>query len=97
MFFLFTAKTHNGYHNTYELFKNGRSMDGKIWHSINSFTYSEDGKRYAMLATDGQNWGGNRYISTNASMNLKETLVINGKKVNGNYGAPLWSPKKINF
>lgn len=75
----------------YTLYKNGKPISEKKWIGINEFKISNKGNRYALLSIVKDLRIGGAYTTQNKYLNLKRDLFIDGVKINGNYGSPIWN------
>ncbi|NHB67129.1 RICIN domain-containing protein [Perlabentimonas gracilis] len=78
------------------ILKNNQPLYTEPFTNIASFSLSCDGNRSALIANQTpRNFMG--YIPENNVMHEKWELIIDGKAVDGNFGAPAWSKKKQKF
>ncbi|SIQ29264.1 hypothetical protein SAMN05920897_106144 [Alkalispirochaeta americana] len=67
------------------------------FHHLFALTVSNDGTRFAALVSDDPDADIRDYYSTNRSMHTPVTLMVDGRLINGRFGAPVWSPRDGRF
>src|SRR6056297_131139 len=83
---------------TAQLYKNGKLACDLSFKSIVEFTMSPDASRYAALVTlEKHDDFMGQYFTENHFMDNKRKLLVDGKIVEGTFGAPVWSNKKNKF
>ena len=83
---------------TKQIYKNGEPISDLLFYSLSQFCISPDASRYAALVTQEKHdvFMG-QYFTENKIMHQKRKLLIDGKIIEGNYGAPVWSKAKNKF
>ncbi|MGE0079432.1 MAG: hypothetical protein AB7S48_16345 [Bacteroidales bacterium] len=88
-------QSNSGANAQYRLYRNGNLLNNTYWGDVPAFSLSCNGERYAMLTiNDGV---GGVYYPKNSIMNLHPRLIVDGKIMEGVFGAPIWSPKESKF
>ncbi len=83
---------------TAQLYKNGKLACDLLLRSIVEFTMSPDASRYAALVTlEKHDAFMGQYFTENHFMDNKRKLLVDGKIVEGTFGAPVWSKEKNKF
>lgn len=82
----YTLRIKKGDQHKWKLYKNKQLVNDIEYDEIKEFHISPDGSTYAYI-------DGGRYIIENRSMNFPKKVYLNGKALQGKYGAPIWSEK----
>lgn len=82
----YTLRIKKGENHKWKLYKNSQLVNELEYDNIKEFQVSPDGSTYAYI-------DGGRYIIENCSMNMPKKVYVNGKALQGRYGAPIWSEK----
>ncbi|MBN1250948.1 MAG: RICIN domain-containing protein [Bacteroidales bacterium] len=77
---------------TYQLHKNGAIINNNAYGVIDEFAVTPTGDNYAMLVSNIEK--AYSYIIMNNEMDKAWKLIINGKELVGNYGAPVYLKSK---
>ena len=85
-----TVRTIEGKDWWYKLYRNGEVVVDTFYSNIIELSLSNDGNHFAFL-------DGGKYFTTNKSMHIKRTLVVDGKELEGNFGAPVWLSARNSF
>jgi hypothetical protein len=80
---------------TWRIYKNNQPLLTEKFNTITEFSISPNAQRYAAMVYNGKNPGG--YFTENYNMHEKWELLVDGKIVGSNFGAPVWSTKKNKF
>lgn len=67
------------------------------FYTVAELTVSHDGSRYAALVSRDPDFRPMWYVSTNRVMHQPLDLLVDGRIVNGRFGAPVWSQRARRF
>jgi hypothetical protein len=81
----------------FTVLKNNQPLYTDSFTRIAQFSLSCDGMRHALIAYRGSKYFSYAYIPENNVMHEKWELIVDGKVVEGNFGAPVWSKNKQKF
>ncbi|MCY1635483.1 hypothetical protein [Marinifilum sp. D737] len=82
----YTLRIKKGPNHKWKLYRNNQLVNDVEYSDIKEFQASPDGSTYAYI-------DGGRYIIENRSMDFSKKVYLNGKALQGKYGAPVWSEK----
>ena len=83
---------------TVQVYKNDKRISDLLLRSVVEFSISPDASRYAALVTEASdNVSTGPYYTENQFMDTKRKLMVDGKIVPGNFGAPIWSKERNKF
>ena len=82
----YTLRIKKGENHKWKLYKNSQLVNELEYDNIKEFQVSPDGNTYAYV-------DGGRYIIENRRMDIPKKVYVNGKALQGRYGAPIWSEK----
>jgi hypothetical protein len=83
---------------TMQIYKNDKPISDLLFYSVSQFCISPDASRYAGLVTqEKKDVFMGQYFTENKIMHQKRKLLVDGKIVEGNFGAPVWSKAKNKF
>ncbi|RKD94097.1 hypothetical protein [Marinifilum flexuosum] len=82
----YTLRIKKGQNHKWKLYRNNQLVNDVEYSDIKEFQASPDGSTYAYI-------DGGRYIIENRSMDFSKKVYLNGKALQGKYGAPIWSEK----
>lgn len=67
------------------------------FHGIAALSVSNNGERFAALVSRDPEINATRYLSTNEYMHKPMELMVDGRIIDGRFGAPIWSQKSNRF
>ncbi|MFP4556305.1 MAG: RICIN domain-containing protein [Bacteroidales bacterium] len=95
---IYEFKRENEKHFTNQIYRNGQPASDLLFRSVLELCISPDASRYAALVTEADcETAAGEYFTENQYMDLKRKLMVDGKIIEGNFGAPVWSKEKNKF